>query len=216
VKTRPTAADTQRRTGVADLTQNDRILELSFDVGPEQTVTWVTVEGSADGAARRRIHGIELPFDDGSVDRVVCADGFQLLPDRGRALEQVRRVLVRDGQIEVTVPGSIEENPPFAELAERLEQHSGVRGAAAIRWLFCMPEPDDLRGALAAAGFEDIRIDVVRTTGRSTSVAAFLSRSAFGLRTVPEWTHLVRALESSADQDGLRNTETIIGHARRV
>jgi hypothetical protein len=28
----------------------------------------------------------------------------------------------------------------------------GVRIAAAVRWLFCLPEPDDLRAGLADAG----------------------------------------------------------------
>ena len=86
----------------------------------------------------------------------------------------MHRVLVRGGEIEVAVRGSIERSPPFAELADSLERHAGARGAAAVRWLFCMPEPDDLRGVLAAAAFEEIRVDVVRTTDRSPSIRAFL------------------------------------------
>jgi SAM-dependent methyltransferase len=218
VRTRPTAADVERRRWSEDRTPIRHVLELAFDVGQEGSVTRLTVEGSTGEAASRRIHGIELPFEDGSFDRLVCAEGFQLLADRGRALEQMQRVLVRGGEIEVAVPGSIEGNPPFAELAASLERRSGARGAAAIRWLFCMPEPDDLRGALAAGAFEDVRIDVRRTTARSASVGAFLAGSGFfDRRTAAELTRLLRALESRADEHGLQlGTETIIGHARRV
>jgi hypothetical protein len=135
----------------------------------------------------------------------------------------MRRVLARHGEIEVAVRGSIERSPPFAELADSLERHAGARGAAAVRWLFCMPEPDDLRGVLAAAGFEEIRVDIVRTSERSPSIREFLSPSGSGLRLVPEmvksWVlaDLERALGPCVDEDGLLiTTETIIGRAKRV
>ncbi len=134
----------------------------------------------------------------------------------------MRRVLVRQGEIEVAVRGSIERSPLFAELADSLERHAGVRSAAAVRWLFCMPEPDDLRGVLAAAAFDEIRVDVVRTTDRSPSIGAFLAPSGSEARIVPEWVRrrvfadLERASGSWMDRDGLLiTTETIVGRARR-
>lgn len=215
MKARPVAADAERHRRAGDRTPTDRVLQLAFDVGPEGSVTWLTIERSTGEAARRRVHGIELPFEDGSFDRVVCSAGFQLLADRGRALEEMRRVLGRDGEIEVAVRGSIEGNPPFAELAASLERFSGVRAAAAIRWHFCMPEPDDLRGALAAAGFEDIRVEVVRETDRSGSIAELLSCAGFDPKIVPEMASLERELIRT--QGGfLTFRETISGRARRV
>ena len=59
----------------------------------------------------------------------------------------------------------IERNPPFAELADALERAEDRDGAVRVRWLFCMPEPDDLRGTLAAAGLEEIRIDGALESG---------------------------------------------------
>lgn len=155
----------------------DRVLELAFDVGAAETVTRLTVEGSAGEISRRRILGVQLPLEDGSLDRVVCSEGLQLLSERGRALAEMHRVLVPGGDILVAVPGAIERNSVFAELAASLERRSGARGAAAIRWLFCMPDPDDLRGVLAAAGFEDIRIDVARTTARSLTTETIVGRA---------------------------------------
>ena len=214
MKARPVAADAERHRRAGDRIPTDSVLELTFDVRPEKC-TWLTVEGSRGEAARRRIHGTELPFEDGSFDRLVCSEGFQLLANRGRALEEMHRVLVRGGEIEVVVPGSIEGNPPFAELAASLERRSGARGAAAIRWLFCMPQPDDLRGALAAAGFENIRVEVVRETDRSGSIAELLSRAGFDPKIVPEMASLERELIRTRG-GFLTFTETISGRARRV
>jgi len=197
-----------------DRSSPDQSLELAFEVSRRGTLTRLPPVGSTGETVKRRVHGLELPFDDGSFARVVCPHGLQLLPDRGRALEEMRRVLVRDGEIEVSVPGSIEGNPPFAELATSLERRSGVRRAAAIRWLFCMPEPDDLRGALAAAGFEDIGLDVVRKTERSSSIAELLYRSGFDPKIVSEMASLERELMQTRD-GFLTSTETIIGRARR-
>jgi SAM-dependent methyltransferase len=205
-----------------DQSPADDRLELAFEVRSREIRTWLTVRRPTGETETRRGRGVELPYDDGSFARVACRLGLQLLPDRSRALEEMRRVLVRHGEIEVAVRGSIERSPLFAELADSLERHAGVRSAAAVRWLFCMPERDDLRGVLAAAAFDEIRVDVVRTTDRPPSIRAFLA-SGSEERIVPEWVRrrvladLERASGSWMDRDGLLiTTETIVGRARRV
>jgi SAM-dependent methyltransferase len=222
VKAQPPVGDVTLDRRVVDV-PGEALLELSFEVRPREICTWITAARPTGEAQTKPSRGIELPYDDGSFARVVCRRGLQLLPDRSRALEEMRRVLVRDGEIEVTVPGAIERSAPFAQLADSLERHAGARGAAAVRWLFCMPEPDDLRGVLAAAGFEDIHVDVVRTTDRSPSVREFLSPSGSEPRIVPEVVRrrvladLERALGPCVDRNGLRiTTEMIVGRARRV
>jgi SAM-dependent methyltransferase len=117
-----------------------------------------------------------LPFRDASFDVVVCQQGLQLLPDRGRALAEMWRVLAPGGRAAVAVWGPIARNPAFAALAESLERRAGLRVAAAVRWLFCLPEPGDLGAVLAGAGFEAIRVRTARRTVRFPSVAEFLRR----------------------------------------
>ena len=159
-----------RSSRAGDVSPADDGLELAFEVRPTEIRTWLTVRRPTGETETGRGRGVDLPYDDASFARVACRRGLQLLPDRSRALEEMRRVLVRHGEIEVAVRGSIQRSPPFAELADSLERHAGVRSAAAVRWLFCMPEPEDLRGVLAAAAFDEIRVDVVRTTDRSPSI----------------------------------------------
>ena len=206
----------------ADRSPTAHSLELAFEVRPGGIGTSIIAVRPTGAIETRRCHGVELPYDDGSFGRVVCR-GLQLLPDRNRALAEMRRVLVTDGEIEVAVRGSIERSPLFARLADSLERHSGARGAAAVRWLFCMPEPDDLRGLLAAAAFEDIRVDVVRTIDRFPSIGALLSPSGSEPRIVPEilegrvLADLQRSLGPCVDRDELLiTTETIVGRAKRA
>jgi SAM-dependent methyltransferase len=206
-----------------DRSPREDILGLAFEVRDRETLTSLTIARPTGEVERLRGHGIELPYDDGSFARVVCLRGLQLLPDRCRALREMSRVLVPGGEIEVAVRGSIERSPPIAVLADSLERHAGVRFAAAVRWLFCMPEPDDLRGVLAAADLEQIRVDVVRTTDRSPSITEFLASLGAETRVVPEMLEgkvladLERASGAWVDRDGLLiTTETIVGRARRA
>jgi hypothetical protein len=85
-------------------------------------------------------------------------------------------VLAPRGRAAVVVWGPIGRNPAFAALAESLERRAGVRVAAAVRWLFCLPEPGDLRAVLASAGFDAIQVRTARKTVRFPSVAEFLRR----------------------------------------
>ena len=222
MRAQPPVGDVTFDRRVVDV-PSEALLELSFEVRPRGICTWITVARPTGETQTKRSRGVELAYDDCSFARVVCRRGLQLLPDRSRALEEMRRVLAPGGEIEVSVPGSIERSPPFADLAESLERHAGVRAAAAVRWLFCMPEPDDLRGVLAAAAFDDIQVEVVRTLERSLAIDRFLPPSASEPRFVPGivkgrvLADLQRALGRCADRDGLRiTTETIVGRARRA
>jgi SAM-dependent methyltransferase len=169
-----------------------------------------------------------LPFGDACFDVVVCQQGLQLLPDRGRALAEVRRVLAPRGRAAVAVWGPIGRNPAFAALAESLERRAGVRVAAAVRWLFCLPEPGDLRAVLAGAGFDAIRVRTAHRTVRFPSAAEFLRRclpgSPAGAATTrlpePDRRQVLADLEAAltpwVDADGLRVvTEANIAVATR-
>ena len=179
-------------------------------------------------AVGRRVGRSSLPFGDASFDVVVCQQGLQLLPDRGRALAEVRRVLAPHGRAAVAVLGPIGRNPAFAALAESLERRAGVRVAAAVRWLFCLPEPGDLRAVLAGAGFDAIRVRTARKTVRFPSVTEFLRGCLLGSPAAAATAHLPEhdrrqvladleaALAPWVDADGLRVvTEANIAVATR-
>lgn len=115
-----------------------------------------------------------LPFEDASFDLVVCRQRLQLLADRGLALSEMRRVLVDGGRATISVSGPIERSVAFAALADSLERHAGVHVAATVRWLFSMPEPEDLWASLTWAGFADVQVGTSRETTFLPSVAELL------------------------------------------
>jgi ubiquinone/menaquinone biosynthesis C-methylase UbiE len=146
-------------------TTEHRELDLAFEPTRTGILTTIRIEGSTIRLTQEAPDHTDLPFPDGSFARVVCRHGLQLLADRRRALREMHRVLAHGGEVDIEVPGPIERNPPFADLADALERTEDRHKAVRIRWLFSMPEPDDLRGALADAGFEGIRIEVAHAPG---------------------------------------------------
>jgi SAM-dependent methyltransferase len=149
------------------MTRTSENLELHLAFEPTRTGVFTTIRlgRSTLRVTQDAPDELELPFADGSFARVVCRYGLQLLPDRGRVLREMHRVLAPGGEVDVEVPGPIDRNPPFAKLAEALERAEDRHLAAGVRWLFSMPDPDDLRGALADAGFEEIRVEVAPESG---------------------------------------------------
>jgi SAM-dependent methyltransferase len=177
-------------------------------------------DGAADADAAavrwRRGDPSNLPFADASFDVVACQQGLQVLPDRAGALREMWRVLAPSGRAGVAVWGPIERSPALAALAGSLERHAGVRVAAAVRWLFCLPEPEELRACLAGAGFGAVRVLTARRTVRFASVGEFLRRFVPSSPVGPATTHmperaklevvadLERALAPWLDERGLR------------
>ncbi|HEV8565034.1 MAG TPA: methyltransferase domain-containing protein [Actinomycetota bacterium] len=216
-------------TGVVARRAAGRVLPDGIVIGLDGSEPALEVaQAAAPGVQWRRGEASSLPFADAAFDVVVCQQGLQVFPDRHRALLEMRRVLVLGGRVGVSVWGPIERSPAFAALADSLERRAGVHVAAAVRWLFSLPEPEDLRALLAVAGFGRIRVRSARRATRFPSVAEFLRRyvpgapvgSATTQLSEGDWRQVVADVESDlapwVDSDGLRIvTEANTGVARR-
>jgi SAM-dependent methyltransferase len=154
-----------------------------------------------------------LPFPDASFDLVVCQQRLQLLGDRASVLAELWRVLLPGGRVAVAVWGPIERSPGFAALAGALERHADVCAAAAVRWLFCLPAPGELRACLAgAAGRMEQTTTLTPPSGRSSPPSASPRRRGSPSLSPPEpsqiapedWAHAAQAHDrrspSSASQ----------------
>jgi ubiquinone/menaquinone biosynthesis C-methylase UbiE len=131
---------------VIGLDLNAGMLEVAYSVpwtAPAQ-VEW------------REANALELPFDDGSFDLVLCQQGLQFFPNRGAALLQMRRVLAPGGRIAVSVWRSIHDCPGFESLHNALTRHVGPD--AGILGPFALGDADELRRLVSEAGFGDITI----------------------------------------------------------
>src|SRR5262245_45197236 len=86
-----------------------------------------------------------LPIDDASIDVVISNCVINLVPDKARAFRETYRVLRPGGR--VAIADVVALGPLPARLRADLAAYTGcVAGAATV---------DELRAALAAAGFTD-------------------------------------------------------------
>ncbi|MBK0393841.1 class I SAM-dependent methyltransferase [Ramlibacter algicola] len=138
---------------------NPGMLEEAARIGTERPVTW------------RQADAMQLPFEAGSFEAVVCQFGAMFFPDKAKAFAQVRRVLRPGGLFAFNVWSAIEANE-FAD---------AVTSALAVlypqdppRFLARTPhghhDTPGLARDLAAAGFTDAPVfETVAFTSRAVS-----------------------------------------------
>jgi SAM-dependent methyltransferase len=83
---------------------NQPMLDLASEVGTKRPVEW------------RQADAMQLPFEDGVFDAVVCQFGVMFFPDKSKAFSEARRVLRPGGIFIFNVWDRIEENE-FAHTA---------------------------------------------------------------------------------------------------
>src|SRR5262245_15766991 len=74
-----------------------------------------------------------LPFENGTFDAVLCQQGVQFFPDRGRALREMRRVLRLGGRLAFTVWSAISDTPYHTALADVLTRHLSAEAGSMAR-----------------------------------------------------------------------------------
>lgn len=76
----------------------------------------------APGASWRPADALDLPFDDGSFDAVVCQFGIMFFPDKVRGMAEAARVLRPGGHFVFTTWEGLERNELAATLVAALEE----------------------------------------------------------------------------------------------
>lgn len=140
-----------------DLSQ--AMLDRAASVGTSRPVVW------------RQATALQLPFEDGAFDAVVCQFGAMFFPDKARAFAEARRVLRPGGTFLFSVWDRIEENDFAAVVTDAL--------AAAFpgdppRFLARTPhgyfDPRTIERDLAAGGFTS-GVELVTVTERSRAAS---------------------------------------------
>lgn len=144
--------------------------------------------GRSEAGSLRALRGDAqaLPFTDASFDVVYCQLGLMFMPDRGRALQEMRRVLKPGGRVGLMAWGRMEECPVFEAWARTLGEHLGPEPASAAALPFALGDTGILEGLLREAQFREVA--VVREKGevRFPSLDVLLRTYANGLR-MTEW-----------------------------
>ena len=121
----------------------------------------------------RQADALDLPFDDGSFDAVVCQFGVMFLPDKAAAFREARRVLRPRGQFVFNVWDSVDDNSVVAALLTGLRRWCPDQPSWFMERTPCgYRDPAIIRADLAAGGFTDCQIEKVVLRGHAASPMA--------------------------------------------
>ena len=204
----PFAADLARRVAAR---RPQRVLELAAGTGILTRELLAAVDGAeitatdlndamvqygsglAPGAEWRQADALNLPFDDGQFDAVVCQFGVMFFPDKVAAYAEARRVLVAGGSLLFNAWGTVAEHEFAAALTAGLEQafpDDPPTFVSAIPHGYA--DVDTVLGHLRAAGFTDVDVETITLVGRAASAGDVATGFCTG-------TPLRPAIEARAD-----------------
>jgi SAM-dependent methyltransferase len=165
VVTRALASALPETTAIVATDLNQAMLDHAAAVGTRRTVEW------------RQADAMQLPFQDGTFDAVVCQFGAMFFPEKPRAFSEARRVLRPGGRFIFSVWDRIEENEfadaIMAALASMFPQDPPRFMARTPHGYY---DRDQITRDLANGGFTaspQIETVAARSRARSARVAAF-------------------------------------------
>jgi SAM-dependent methyltransferase len=98
VVTRRLASALPEEVSIVATDLNQPMLDMAAEMGTSRPVEW------------RAADAMQLPFDEGAFDAVVCQFGVMFFPDKPKAFSEARRVLRPGGVLLFNVWDRIEEN----------------------------------------------------------------------------------------------------------
>ena len=122
----------------------------------------------------------ELPFADGSFDRVFNQFSLMFFDDRTAALREMRRVMKPGGRTFVAVWEFLERTPGYAAMVSLLHRLFGTPVADALRAPFILGEPHALHATLTAAGISGATVCTLDVTARFPSLEAWVHTDVKG------------------------------------
>jgi ubiquinone/menaquinone biosynthesis C-methylase UbiE len=103
----------------------------------------------------------QLPFDDHSVDLVVCCFGYMLVPDKSKAFAEAYRVLTPGGMLLFTSWDKLESNIASYTYRKAAKKYLGSPLPETYNLPFSMNDESVIRLLLQNAGFSRITIEKV-------------------------------------------------------
>lgn len=154
------------RTGtVAGVDPNDGMLAVARRLGPE--VAWKA------GVAEN------LPYPDGSFDRVVSQFALMFFADRPAALAEMARVLAPGRSVAIATWASLDTTAGYAAMVELLGELVGDDAASALRAPFVLGDPEQVH-ELVATAFPVPTVTIHRGTAQFESIEAWVHTDVRG------------------------------------
>ena len=187
-------AERMARGRVVGLDLNSGMLSVARSTRqPGMPIEWI--EGSA----------LDLPFDDGCFDLVLCQLGLQFFPDRPLALREMRRVLRKSGRIALSVFSAVEQTPAAYAFVQALDRSFGPAASATKRAEHMFRDADEVETLLTKVGFQQV---VVTTVTQRISFPSVLDYVRFQLIATP----MARLLDNRSDLEHEKMIEAVAAH----
>jgi ubiquinone/menaquinone biosynthesis C-methylase UbiE len=189
---------------------------VAVDINPAMLAVGRAMSPPA-GAAIEWLEGnaVDLDLPDAAFDLVLCQQGLQFFPDRVGAAREMRRVLMPEGRVAISVWQTLARHPVYEALFKATASHLGAR-MSAVDVSFSFGDPEQLRAVLRNGGFD--RIDIVpRSLDISLqSPALFVQLTVRGAATsVPAFARLDPRAQAALVKAVSGEMEPIIGRYRR-
>lgn len=123
---------------------------------------------------------LSLPFRDGMFDVVVCQFGVMFFPDKPTSYKEVHRVLAPGGSYIFNVWDAHRHNPAYRIAHELVAAHFPTDPPGFFAVPFAYHALDPIKDALAAAGFPDPRVTVLRRVQEQVDLTAFTRAVVYG------------------------------------
>jgi len=119
----------------------------------------------------------KIPFDDNSIDLLVCCFGYMFATDKVAAFSESLRVLRPGGMLVLTTWDKLEHNEASQVFRKTIKKYFGDSLPETYKIPFSMPDPEVIKAHLLRAGFSRVNTDVVK----KNSVCASAKEAAYGL-----------------------------------
>ncbi|MBT2560073.1 methyltransferase domain-containing protein [Pedobacter sp. ISL-68] len=112
-----------------------------------------------------------IPYVDEQFDLIVCQFGLMLVPDKLKALTEMRRVLKKGGRLVFSVWADIQDNAVWEISGKVIESFLGANPMLQNPGPFSLANKDDATDLLEKAGFENSTVTSVAHNGTIESAA---------------------------------------------
>jgi ubiquinone/menaquinone biosynthesis C-methylase UbiE len=173
------------------------MLAVAKDKLKDQAIEWQVADAQ------------NLPFDDNSIDLIVCSFGYMFLPDKVKAFTEAFRALRHGGNLLFTTWDQLEHNGASFIQRKVSGKYLGDDLPETYKMAFAINNDDQIKDWLRRAGFTEIkieRVDKLATAASAKEVAEGLAQGGSMYNEImkrnPDW---VPQIKSEIEQELAEN-----------